>query len=96
MWPIWEIRIRDSVEGNRTNARVGVAPTCAPVAACSEGDHEAVSILSGAPAQRLVEDTRARYDPGLEFELPETARLKALSLSVCGASPNLKVKTKKP
>jgi hypothetical protein len=58
-----ESRIPSS--GNRANARVGVAPTCAPVAACSEGDHdnwdhEAVSILSGAPAQRLVEDTRAK------------------------------------
>jgi uncharacterized integral membrane protein len=86
-----ESRIPSS--GNRAKARVGVAPTGAPVAACSEGDHdnwdhEAVSILSGAPAQRLVEDTRAKY-LGLEFELPETVRLKALSLSLCGASPQL-------
>jgi uncharacterized integral membrane protein len=44
-----------------------------------------------------VEDTRAGYDPGREFELPQTVPLKGLSLSLPGASsPNLKVKTKKP
>jgi uncharacterized integral membrane protein len=33
--------------------------------------------------------TRALRYLGLEFELPETVRLKALSLSLCGASPQL-------
>ena len=36
-----------------------------------------------------MEDTRAGYDPGLEFELPQTVRLKSLSLSVRGASRQL-------
>ena len=39
-------------------------------------DHEAVRFERHAPTQRLVEDTRAGHDPGLEFELPQTVRLK--------------------
>ena len=47
-------------------------------------DHEAVRFERHAPAQRLVEDTRAGYDPGLEFELPQTVRLKACAFHCAG------------
>ena len=47
-------------------------------------DHEAVRFERHTPAQRLVEDTRAGYDPGLEFELPQTVRLKACAFHCAG------------
>ena len=47
-------------------------------------DHEAVRFERHAPAQHLVEDTRAGYNPGLEFELPQTVRLKACAFHCAG------------
>ena len=42
------------------------------------------------PARRLWEDTRAGYDRGLEFELPQTVRLKACAFHCTGRDLQLK------
>ena len=38
----------------------------------------------------MCEDTRAGYDRGLEFELPQTVRLKACAFTVRGVTSQLK------
>ena len=87
MWPIREIRIRDSGEGKshkralrgRTQMRTGRSLARAD----RDRDHEAVRFERRAPAQRLVEDPRAGYDPGLEFA---NRAFESLRLSVPGVT----------
>ena len=88
MWPIREIRSRDSGEGKshkralrgRTQMRTGRSLARAD----RDRDYEAVRFERRAPAQRLAEDPRAGYDPGLEFEFLQTVRLKACAFHCAG------------
>jgi hypothetical protein len=84
MWPIREIRIMDSGEGKshkparRTHMRTGRSVWRGLTT--TTGIMRQFDSSGARRAQRLVEDPRAGYDPGLEFEFPQTVPLKACAL----------------